>query len=98
MFLSSGHNSLKDKTPSRKYSSHDINGKKVFNLYKGFYHARGYEFDREERFISVTIAKDFDAAVEKAYGPDFGRLKKDRDGRYIDIDGKTVYHLAQKLL
>lgn len=84
----------KEKTVGLNWAS--VGNKKVFNLYKGEFHHLGYKFDRKERFVNTVIAKDFDAAVEKAYGPDFGRLKKTAEGRYIDIDGKTVYHVAVK--
>lgn len=67
--------------------------RKVYNLFKG-YEAINYGYDQEIKRIGPITAASFDEAVEAVYGLKFPLLKRE-NGKYIDTDGKTIFHKEQ---
>lgn len=67
--------------------------RKTYYLFKG-YESINYGYDREIKRIGPITAASFDEAVEAVYGLKFPLLKRE-DGKYIDTDGKTIFHKEQ---
>ena len=92
-FLTSGRPARSSVKVIRPTKPKTVGKRKVYNLFKG-YEAINYGYDQEIKRIGPITAASFDEAVEAVYGLKLPLLKRE-NGKYIDTDGKTIFHKEQ---